>query len=188
MTYMDNLVVGLGNPGIKHETTRHNIGWLALDQINFAQELAWREKFKGFFAVRKSVCFLKPLVYMNLSGESVSLLVNFFKLKLENVLVVYDDIDIPFGTMVLKRGGGTAGHNGLKSLVSKLGDGKFDRLRLGIGRPQHGSVSDYVLQNFSVDELVFLPKFLCEAANAIDAYLEKGFQQAAAEYSRKSVL
>ena len=185
---MDNLIIGLGNPGMKYEMTRHNVGWLALDQLNFAEELVWKKKFKGLFAIRGSTCFLKPLVYMNLSGESASLLINFFKLKLENVLVVYDDLDLPFGTMVLKQGGGAAGHNGLKSLVVKLGDNKFNRLRLGIGRPEHGSISDYVLQNFSTKELDSLPRFLLQAANAINVYLEEGFQQAAAEYSKKSIL
>ena len=185
---MDKLVVGLGNPGAKYEMTRHNVGWLVLDQLGFYEELSWREKFKGLFAVRGNICFLKPLVYMNLSGKSVLLLVNFFKLKLEDILVIYDDIDLPFGTIVFKQGGGTAGHNGLRSLVAELGDNKFDRLRLGVGRPEHGSVSDYVLQIFSDEEQVFLPKFLLKAADAVEAYLEKGFQQAAAEYSRVSVL
>ena len=185
---MDKLVVGLGNPGIKYEMTRHNIGWLVLDEFQFARELVWKEKFKGRFAVHKNFCFLKPLVYMNLSGESVSLLANFYKIPLEDILVVYDDIDLPFGTMVLKQGGGTAGHNGLKSLVEKLGDNKFNRLRLGVGRPVHGMVSDYVLQKFSMDELSVLPKFLLQAASAVEVYLEKGFEQAAVEYSRKSIL
>ena len=185
---MDKLVVGLGNPGIRYEMTRHNIGWLALDQLPFYDELSWREKFKGLFATRGDVAFLKPLVYMNLSGESVSLLANFFKIKVEDILVVYDEIDLPFGTMVLKQGGGTAGHNGLKSLVTKLGDKQFDRLRLGVGRPEYGSVSDYVLQSFSSDEEISLPKFLLQAAKAIEVYLEKGFQKAAVEYSKKSFL
>ena len=182
------MVVGLGNPGIRYEMTRHNIGWLALDQLRFYEELAWREKFKGLFATRGSVRFLKPMVYMNLSGESVSLLAGFFKIKVEDILVVYDEIDLPFGTLALKQGGGTAGHNGLKSLVSKLGDNNFNRLRLGVGRPVHGSVADYVLQSFSKEEDILLPKFLLQAAEAIETYVEKGFQQAAAEYSKKSVL
>ena len=185
---MDKLVVGLGNPGTKYEMTRHNIGWLVLGQSKFAQDLIWKEKFKGLFATRGSACFLKPLVYMNLSGESVSLLTNFYKLSLENILVVYDDIDLPFGSMALKPGGGTAGHNGLKSLVARLGDHRFNRLRMGVGRPLHGSASDYVLQKFSTDELNFLPKFLLQAADAIEVYLEKGFEQAAVQYSRTSIL
>ena len=188
MIEMNKLVVGLGNPGIKYETTRHNIGWLVLDRSELAQKLLWKEKFKGLFATHNNFCFLKPLVYMNLSGESVSLLINFYKLQLEDVLVVYDDIDLPFGTVVLKQGGGTAGHNGLKSLVEKLGDNKFNRLRLGVGRPVYGTVSDYVLQKFSKDELTVLPKFLLQGARAVDLYLEKGFEQAAAEYSRTSIL
>ena len=185
---MNRLIVGLGNPGVRYEMTRHNIGWLALDQLHFYEDLRWREKFKGLFATRGNTCFLKPLVYMNLSGESVSLLTDFFKIEVEDILVVYDEIDLPFGTLIFKRGGGTAGHNGLKSLVAKLGDNKFNRLRLGIGRPLHGSVSDYVLQGFSANEETLLPKFLLQAAKAIETYLEKGFQQAAAEHSKKSVL
>ena len=188
MIKMDKLVVGLGNPGAKYEMTRHNIGWLVLDKSKFARELVWKEKFKGLFAIRGSVCFLKPLVYMNLSGESVSLLASFYKLSLEKILVIYDDIDLPFGTMVLRPGGGTAGHNGLKSLVGKFGDNKFNRLRLGVGRPEYGAVADYVLQKFSTDEMNLLPKFLLQASDAVELYLEQGFEQAAAKYSRTSIL
>ena len=185
---MEKAIIGLGNPGIKYESTRHNIGWMVFERLDCASDLVWREKFKGLFASKGAACFLKPLVYMNLSGESAALLVNFFKLKVEDVLVVYDDVDIPFGTLVLKQGGGTGGHNGLKSLVEKLGGNTFNRLRLGVGRPEHGSMADYVLQKFSSEEQAVLPDFLLQGAKAVGVYLEQGFQTAAAEYSKKSVI
>ena len=116
------------------------------------------------------------------------LLTSFFKIKTEDILVVYDDIDLPFGTLAFKQSGGTGGHNGLKSLVEKLGSNTFSRLRLGVGRPEHGRIADYVLQKFSSDEQTALPEFLSQGAKSIEVYLEDGFQAAAAGYSKKSVV
>ena len=147
---MDWLIVGLGNPGTEYQKTRHNIGFLALDNLDYSP--AWKSKFKGEFALcnRDSlkIGLLKPQTYMNLSGESVFPCFQFFKIPIDRILVVYDEVDLPFGTIQLKSGGGLAGHNGLKSIVDQLGTKDFQRLRLGIGRPQRESVSNYVLLRF----------------------------------------
>ena len=189
---MDDLVVALGNPGRKYQATRHNIGQMALEKVSFYNELVWKEKFKGIYAKidrnGKRTYLLRPLTYMNLSGESVQPLVHFFKIEIENILVVYDEIDLPFGTMVFKQGGGLAGHNGLKSIARLLGESGFNRLRLGIGRPDHGSVADYVLSSFGEDESIVLPKFLELASNAIETYINDGFQEAAGRYSKQSIM
>ena len=183
---MIRLVVGLGNPGNKYEFNRHNIGWLALDQLSFYDDLDWKEKFKGLYAKKGNCYFLKPMTYMNLSGESVQPCADFFKITVENILVVHDELDLPFGTMAFKKGGGLAGHNGLKSISQLLGSRDFMRLRLGIGRPAHGDVASYVLSNFSSDEKIILDDFLRGGGEAIDCFMNEGFQKAAKTFSKKN--
>ena len=185
---MDKLIVGLGNPGKKYEKNRHNIGMILLDSICSS----WQEKFKGFYAQEtqgsSKVFYLKPQTFMNLSGESVQPMAAFFKVDPKNILVVHDELDLPFGTLALKKGGGLAGHNGLKSIAAQLGTQDFLRLRIGIGRPVHGDVSNWVLSDFSKDESVTLQKILTEGALALKTFLDKGFDAAASSYSRKNVL
>ena len=187
---MDYLIVGLGNPGSEYERTRHNIAWSALESAPFSSGLAWKEKYKGLYAsysFRKGKGhFLKPQTYMNLSGESVQPCADFFKIPVENILVVHDELDLPFGTMAFKKGGGLAGHNGLKSISQRLGSRDFLRLRLGIGRPDHGNVASYVLSSFSSDEKIVLDDFLSGGGEAIDCFMNEGFQKAAKAFSKKS--
>lgn len=189
---MDSLVVGLGNPGREYEDTKHNIGWLALDKLSFARELSWREKFKGLYTQRSTTggdkaVFLKPQTYMNLSGESARPCADFFKIPATQMLVVQDELDLPFGTLAFKKGGGLAGHNGLKSLAKHFGTQDFVRLRLGIGRPPYGDVSSWVLSGFQVDDRARLDEFLALAAEAIELYVDKGFDAAARKFSRASI-
>ena len=189
---MSYLIVGLGNPGNKYEDTRHNIGWKALDNLSFHSRLNYKEKFKGFFAKERfageEVVFLRPQTFMNLSGESVQACSKFFKIPVENILVVYDELDLPYGTMVFKKGGGLAGHNGLKSIASQMGNQNFLRLRLGIGRPQHGNVASYVLSKFSNDEQAVFERYMEMAAEGIESFIDGGFEKAARNYSKKSIL
>jgi len=185
---MDKLIVGLGNPGKKYEKNRHNVGMILLDTL----VRQWQEKFKGQYCQESTgsskVYYLKPQTFMNLSGESVQPLAAFFKIDPSNILVVHDELDLPFGTLALKKGGGLAGHNGLKSIAAQLGTQDFLRLRLGIGRPIHGDVSNWVLSDFSKDETITLEKLLTEAGLALKTFLDKGFDVAASSYSRKNVL
>lgn len=152
------LIVGLGNPGEKYKNTRHNIGFLILDAYIASLGLHWNES-KKFAETSQTyagykVHFLKPLEYMNLSGKAVQTIVQMYKIPPSQILVVQDEVDLPFGKIKNKIGGGTAGHNGLKDIVAKIGSQEFHRLRFGVGKPEKGGmeVADYVLQNFNSEE------------------------------------
>ncbi|HEX2859750.1 MAG TPA: aminoacyl-tRNA hydrolase [Alphaproteobacteria bacterium] len=152
-----HLIVGLGNPGKLYAKTRHNVGWMVLDAIADKYGFGgWTKKFKGEYATgdidgQKAV-LLKPHTYMNISGESVQPAALFYKTPPAHVLVVHDDIDLGFLALKHKIGGGDAGHNGLKSITQSFGTPDYRRLRIGVGRPVHGDVADFVLQNFGKDE------------------------------------
>ena len=156
---LDLLVVGLGNPGREYERTRHNVGWLVVDELARRLEGRWREKFSGRLAeVRVDglrLALLKPETFMNDSGRSVAAAARFFKIEPESLLVVHDDVDLEAGRLQARSGGGLAGHNGLRSLAQALGTQDFLRLRIGVGRPGRGdprSVADYVLSPFATEE------------------------------------
>lgn len=186
---MAKAIIGLGNPGNEYTNTRHNIGWLVIDQLSFAGQLIWKQKFKGEYAIEavkgEKVYFLKPQTYMNLSGESVQPMLSFFKLDIADMLVLHDELDLPFGKIAFKDGGGLAGHNGLKSISNKLNSKNYKRLRLGIDRPKHGDVSSWVLSKFSSDEEITLERYLAGAAEATEDYIQRGFSKAASKFSNK---
>jgi PTH1 family peptidyl-tRNA hydrolase len=164
------LVAGLGNPGPRYADTRHNFGFLALDAL--AARLG-ADPFRDKFSAQQSravlaseeLILLKPQTFMNLSGQSVQPAAAFFKVPTAQVIVLHDELDLPFGEVRLKQGGGHAGHNGLRSLLERLGSPEFFRIRLGIGRPPPAfrDVADYVLARFEPDERPQLPA-LCERA------------------------
>jgi peptidyl-tRNA hydrolase, PTH1 family len=179
------LVVGLGNPGAKYANNRHNVGFMLVDRVAGRMNApAFRDKFNGEFSRVPSpdVVLLKPLTYMNLSGESVQAAMKFFKVGLKDVLVLHDELDLAFGDNRLKIGGGTAGHNGLKSMVQHCGGDGFARLRIGIGRPRNDiggdSVVNHVLGDFSSSERATLPDVLDHAALGVATVLDKGIAQA----------
>lgn len=190
---MARLIVALGNPGREYEDTRHNIGWMLFDKFPLLENVVWKEKFKGLFTMvnikGEQVIFLKPQTFMNLSGESARPAMDFYKVKIEDVLVVHDEIDLPFGTLHLKKGGGLAGNNGLKSMAQHLPNQNFLRLRMGIGKPKFGDVSSHVLGKFNKDEEEpWLSDFLELGGKALDFYLKQGFQKAQNKFSKKTVL
>jgi PTH1 family peptidyl-tRNA hydrolase len=185
---LDLLVVGLGNPGRKYERTRHNAGWLVLDELARRHGGSWRSKFSGSLAeVRLDglrLALLKPETYMNDSGRSVGAAARFFKVEPGALLVVHDDVDLEPGRLQARLGGGLAGHNGLRSLAQHLGSQDFLRLRIGVGRPGRGdqrSVSDWVLSGFSpeddVDALVF------RSADAVEAIASESLETAQARFN-----
>ena len=195
MTAFNNdyfLVVGLGNPGQKYLHNRHNIGWLVFDNITEINQDKWIEKFKGAYTKMRygsqTYFFLKPLTYMNDSGKSVRALTDFFKIPAENVLVIYDELDVDYGTLMFKRGGGTAGHNGLRSMVNHLGSKDFMRIRMGISRPNDGNVSKWVLSDFSKKEQSYLDDFLNLGADAIADFIKRGFEKAANKFSKQTIM
>ncbi len=170
------LIAGLGNPGTKYEKTRHNSGFMALDLItNEVNSHSWQYKFQSLINFQtiedKKVVFLKPLTYMNLSGIAVQEVLNFYKIKIEDVIILHDDIDLTLGKIKLKEGGGHAGHNGLRSIHEKIGS-SFLRVRIGVSRPQSHAVSNYVLSEFSDDEIILLKQALSKCSLGI-TYLIK---------------
>lgn len=189
---MIKLIVGLGNPGPEHELNRHNIAWLALDSFEKINSNTWKSKFKGQYTDTtingEKVYFLKPETYMNLSGESVGPLCQFFKIKPTEILVLHDELDIPFGQIHFKSGGGLAGHNGLKSMAKVLGTQDFHRLRIGIGRPDRGSVASWVLSNFPNEQDIELGIVLRNTAKAIEDLFSMGFKKVSNQYNKKDFL
>ena len=178
------LIVGLGNPGRRYENNRHNVGFMVVDRLAADARLeGWRAKFKGQCAAGEieghKVVLLKPETFMNLSGQSVQAAQAFYGVDVTRILVVHDELDLGYGVLRLKVGGGHAGHNGLRSMVTLLGSNAFARLRVGIGRPVHGSVSDFVLADFAAgDERAFLPDLLDRGVSAIHLALREGPQLA----------
>lgn len=177
------LVVGLGNPGPKYQKTRHNVGFMVVDQLSerFGRE-PFRDKFSGQFAkasVDGQECgLLKPQTFMNLSGQSVQKAMAFFKIEPAQLIVLHDELDLPFGTVRVKLGGGAAGHNGIKSVTQCCGGPNFIRVRIGIGRPRSGSGEHFVLSDFSKDECVDLRSVLESASLAARDIVLRGVQAA----------
>lgn len=173
-----HLIVGLGNPGKQYENTRHNVGWMVVDAIAETHGFAgWSSKFKGLVSKGKingaDVVLLKPQTYMNLSGESVRPAMDFYKAKPGSVLVVHDELDIAFGALRAKVGGGDAGHNGLKSITQHLGTADYARVRFGIGRPERKDmVSDYVLHPFSKAERAVVDEVCLKLAKNAESLLD----------------
>ena len=183
------LFVGLGNPGSQYEDTRHNIGFKVIDVLvnDFGARDISKNSFHGQLYRSANSLFLKPTTYMNLSGKSVQVVKNFFKVELEDVIVVHDDIDLPFGSVRFKRGGGHGGHNGLKSLDECIGK-DYLRVRIGVGKPEHKSqVADYVLHDFSDTEMSELEKLIEHIANACKKLVEQDLNTVKSFYSLKSI-
>ncbi|MCH2109967.1 MAG: aminoacyl-tRNA hydrolase [Polyangiaceae bacterium] len=188
------ILAGLGNPGDRYKETRHNIGFqvVALIAERWGRPL-FQDKFRSHFATAAlagggRVYLQKPQTFMNVSGDAVQPAAAFYKVSPADILVIHDELDLPFGRVALKKGGGSGGHNGLKSLTQRLGTPEFLRLRVGIGRPPaefRGQVADYVLQRFSAEEASQLPEILLKSAEAVDLLLDKGLAEAMNRVNRK---
>ena len=169
------LFVGLGNPGKKYENTRHNVGFMTTRAFAAKESLGdFRDKFSGLFlrgtASFGDVAVLEPQTFMNLSGDSVQPAAAFLKVPVQGIVVAHDELDVPFGEIRIKSGGGHAGHNGLRSMIERLGSPAFVRVRIGIGRPPpgfRGDVADYVLSGFDSSEKAELPDVVERAVNAL---------------------
>jgi peptidyl-tRNA hydrolase, PTH1 family len=185
---LDLLVAGLGNPGRQYERTRHNVGWLVVDELARRHEGSFRSKFSGQLAETRlddlRLALLKPETYMNESGRSLGAAARFFKVDPDALLVVHDDVDLEPGRLQARLGGGLAGHNGLRSIAQALGSKDFLRLRIGVGRPGRGdrrSVSDYVLAPFDVEEDV--EELVSRSADAVELMAREGLEQTQARYN-----
>jgi PTH1 family peptidyl-tRNA hydrolase len=177
------LIAGLGNPGKEHRSNRHNIGFMAIDRLAEENGISLsRVQSKAVVGNGRiagvPVILAKPQTYMNRSGDSLGPLVNYYRIPLQNVLVIYDELDLPFGALRLRAEGGSGGHNGMKSIINHLGH-EFPRMRLGIGRPPgRMEPADYVLQDFRGPEVEIAGALLDEAAAAVETYLTEGIDLA----------
>lgn len=184
------LIVGLGNPGVKYEGTRHNAGFMVMDAISEKLNVSInKKKFEGSYVKTKigneDVILLKPETYMNNSGFSVRACMDFFKISREDILVIYDDLDTPVGSIRLKTKGSAGGHNGVKSVIACAMGEEFDRIRVGIGRNPQINIIDYVLTRFRPDELEDLNHSVEQAANAAILAIKQGFPKAMNRYNVK---
>jgi peptidyl-tRNA hydrolase, PTH1 family len=185
---LDLLVAGLGNPGREYERTRHNAGWMVMDELARRHGGSFRSKFSGQLSETRlddlKLALLKPETYMNVSGQSIGAARKFFKVDPADVLIVHDDVDLEPGRLQAKFGGGLAGHNGLRSIAQALGTNDFLRLRIGIGRPGRGdrrSVADFVLGGFEPE--VDLDELIGRSADAVETMARDGFEEAQRRYN-----
>jgi PTH1 family peptidyl-tRNA hydrolase len=185
---LDLLVAGLGNPGREYERTRHNAGWMVLDELARRTDASFRSKFSGRLAETRlgdhRLALLEPQTYMNESGRSISAAARFFKVSPEDLLVVHDDVDLEPGRLQARQGGGLAGHNGLRSIAQALGSQDFQRLRIGIGRPGRGDrrpVADYVLSPF--EDEVDVAALISRAADAVEELVREGLEAAQTRFN-----
>ena len=175
---MEYLVVGLGNPGRTYAQTRHNVGFLSVEKFVERQGFSFRlaAQFSGKIAmgkvVEKSIYALLPLTYMNKSGEAVGLVARYFHIPTHHLLVVCDDINIPFGSLRIRSEGSAGGHNGLKSIETHLGTRDYARLRIGVGDRTHGDLADHVLGDFTEKEREEIPQIIENAAASIEQWLK----------------
>jgi len=191
--HMVYLIIGLGNPGKRYESTRHNVGFMAVEKLAARLEIQLKQKsFNALWGkgsiTGNNILLAEPQTFMNLSGTAVRQLQSFFKTDISNLIVIHDDLDLPFGAIRLKAGGGTAGHKGLASIESNLGTSEFIRVRLGIGKPVDKSrIEGYVLEPFRKEEQEVLPDILGKAADASAEIVSNGLQKAISKYQTKNM-
>jgi len=185
-----HLIVGLGNPGADYAKTRHNAGFLLVEKLAAQWKSGWTNERKFVARIAKADCagqkilLAEPQTFMNLSGEAVGALVQFYQLPLANILVVVDDADLPLGEIRLRPGGGTGGHHGLESVTQHLGAKEFARLRIGIGRKNEvRQITGHVLGKFSAAENALLEKVLERAAGQMECWLNAGLQKAMNQFN-----
>ncbi len=178
------MIVGLGNPGPRYAHNRHNVGFQIVDELAAKHGLSFdKRQFKALIASGRidgqRVLLVKPQTFMNLSGEAVQPLVSYYKVELEDLMVVFDDMDLPVGVIRLRPFGGAGGHNGMKSIIKRLGGNRFPRLRVGIGRPPgRMDPAAYVLQDFSADEESLMVQVRDRAVQALETWLNSGIDAA----------
>ncbi|AFY72369.1 peptidyl-tRNA hydrolase [Synechococcus sp. PCC 7502] len=180
-----SLIVGLGNPGQEYDHTRHNVGYLLVDYLAnlWSISLIPDRKFKGIYGEKKPIRLLKPTTYMNLSGQSLRLCCNWYKLDPHSVLVIYDDMDLPLGKLRIRTSGSAGGHNGIKSIIQELGTQDFPRLRIGIGSAEIGGAVSHVLGKFTIAEMQQLTEIFKTTEQAIAVIRDSGIPKAMSLYN-----
>lgn len=187
------LIAGLGNPGRQYKKTRHNMGFDTIDELIDRHRIpqggiAHKAMYGKGMIAGEMVLAVKPLTYMNLSGESLREWVNYYKLDPETeMVVIYDDIDLDPGQIRIRKKGSAGGHNGIKSIIAQLGTQNFYRIKVGVGaKPRGWDLADYVLGRFSSDERIAVDKAICDAADAVEMILRDGIESAMNHYNRKN--
>ena len=181
------LIVGLGNPGSKYAKTRHNVGFMVIDKLieKYNPHKVSSSSFEGELYKLDDTLFLKPLTYMNLSGKSVKKVKDFYKIDINDIIVIHDDLDLPFGAVKFKQGGGNGGHNGLKSIDESIGK-DYIRVRIGISKPQRKSeVISYVLSDFSEEELDKLQEIIQHTCDALNVINKESLEIVKSKYTKK---
>ena len=196
MNHTIRLIVGLGNPGPQYETTRHNVGFWIVDQLadryhaNFTLETGFSGQVAKTKTIDGNLYFLKPMTYMNRSGQSVRALAQFYKIGVEEILVLHDELDLLPGQVKLKKGGGHAGHNGLRDIQAQMGSPDFLRMRIGIGHPRTmglaQQVADYVLHAPRKEDMPLIEDSLVRATKSVQALLKGDYNLASRELAAKA--
>lgn len=184
------VIVGLGNPGKKYENTRHNIGFITLDYLAEQHDIKVNKiKHKALVGEGRisgqKVLLVKPQTYMNLSGDSVREVMDYYKVDIEDLIVIYDDIDLPAGTVRIRKKGSAGTHNGMRNIVQHLGQ-DFPRIRMGIGNERKGDLVDFVLGGFSKEDKEILEPAVERAARAVECYVDEGIEKAMNKYNIKA--
>lgn len=185
------ILVGLGNPGTAYKESRHNIGFRVVDRLAEKNQVSLSQKrFKARFgrgSIRsQEVILVQPLTFMNLSGQAIREVLGFYKSAIADLVVIHDDLDLPFGALRIKRWGGDGGHQGIRSIIDALGGNNFLRLKVGIGRPPDGlDPADYVLGRFQPSEERSMAEIICHAAECVSVMISEGIEAAMNRYQRK---
>ena len=195
MVTIPQFIIGLGNPGAKYDKTRHNVGFEVLDDLAKLWQMSWQEnrRFKGYFSEGRAlgnhkIYLLKPLTYMNLSGESIRAVMDWYKLEPESLLIVYDDLDLAVGRLRIRLSGSAGGHNGIKSAIAHIGGQNFPRLRIGIGQKTADKETiSHVLGKFTPEEKPIVSETIDLAIAAIEMSLKEGLEKAMSLYNARSV-
>ena len=182
------LISGLGNPGDKYKNTRHNIGFLVIDEItkNLSTSNINNQNFQAIVQKNLSKLYVKPQTFMNASGDSIINIVEYYNIPDENIIIVHDDLDLAFGTVKFKVGGGHGGHNGLRSIDSHIGK-EYMRVRIGIGKPENrGDVANYVLSDFSKEQFELLPDIIVHVIKSIEALQKLPIEEVKSTFTLKA--
>jgi PTH1 family peptidyl-tRNA hydrolase len=182
------LIVGLGNPGPRYTGNRHNVGYQCIERLARRHDIsAGKVMFKAYVSRGQighhKVVLARPLTFMNLSGLAVRPVLRWYHLPLQHLLVIYDDLDLPLGSIRLRQKGGSGGHKGMRSIIEALGSQEFPRLRIGIGRPTRGEPRDYVLSDFTPDELAVVEGAYDSAVEAVERFVAEGIIPAMNEFN-----
>lgn len=186
---MTKMIIGLGNPGKSYANTRHNVGFVVIDELSRRLNIpVTTSRFKGYYGETvingKKVILLKPQTYMNLSGESVRELLDWYKADPSEILIIYDDLDLPVGQLRLRLKGSAGGHNGVKSIILHTNTDEIKRIKIGINRPPAGwSVADYVLSKFAAHEIEDMVKVIHRAADAVETWFHEPFEKVMNTYN-----